>query len=131
MEKITRKDILEKALNNHERYCCHSTYYIPTYYMPGGLCALFTVVIKDITNNQCWDFVHLGRKDKRKIFPKFRRIYAILFFHASISGLWWWDMGSWKEEGRLGFLRWLYDKYKDDTEDISDLIIKPHNENDK
>ena len=126
MEKITRRDILEKAINDLERYC-----YCSDRYILGGLCALFATVIKDITDDQCLDFANLNRKEKQKIFPKFRRIYAILFFHASMSGLWWWDMGLWREEGRLGFLRWLYDQYKNDTEDISSLIIKPCDEGNK
>ena len=116
MEKITRKDILEKALNSYEEGY-------------GGICSLLSKVMDDITNHQCPDFVILTNRDQRRLFPKYRRIYAIILFHASISNLsisdaYWWDMGFWREDGRLGFLRWLYDQYKNDTEDISKLITK-------
>jgi len=112
MEKITRKDFLEKALNSY------------SYERFGGICPLLTKVMDDITNNQCPDFVILTNRDQRRLFPKYRRIYAIILFRASMSYVYWWDMGSWEEDGRLGFLRWLYDQYKNDTEDISKLITK-------
>jgi len=111
MEKVTRKDILEKAINSYEKY--------------SGICPLLSNAIDDITNHQGPNFVILTNREKRKLFPKYRRIYAIILFHAPISaGSYWWDRRSWKEEGRLGFLRWLYDQYKNDTEDISNLITE-------
>lgn len=52
------------------------------------------------------------------IFPKFKEEYA-KHFGASYHG-YWWERGRW-DTGRLDFLNWLINEYKDDRTNIRKL----------
>ena len=52
------------------------------------------------------------------IFPKFKEDYAIPF-GASYHG-YWWECGRW-DTGRLDFLNWLIQQYKNDRTNIRKL----------
>ena len=53
------------------------------------------------------------------LFPKFRREVA-LNFGANKSDDWWWECGVWNT-GRMDFLNWLIDQYKDDKTNLRKL----------
>lgn len=55
-----------------------------------------------------------------KCFPKFRREEA-LKFGANKSDGWWWEHDVW-DTGRMDFLNWLIDQYKDDKTNIRKMI---------
>lgn len=52
-------------------------------------------------------------------FPKFKREEA-LKFGANKSDAWWWEHDVW-DTGRMDFLNWLIDQYKDDKTDLRKL----------
>ena len=51
-----------------------------------------------------------------KCFPKFRREEA-LKFGANKEDDWWWESDVWNT-GRMDFLNWLIDQYKDDKTNL-------------
>ena len=104
MEKITRKEILKQALNEHKFHL--------------GICGCLNRPISRMSG------IRLSEVELREIFPKFRRFYAIRF-GASLFGKYWWTSGKWK--GRLKYLNWLNEQYKDDERDISKLLEKIEN----
>ena len=52
-------------------------------------------------------------------FPKFRREVAFKF-GANKSNDWWWEYDVW-DTGRMDFLDWLIDQYKDDKTNLRKL----------
>ena len=53
-------------------------------------------------------------------FPQFRREVA-LNFGANKSDAWWWEYGVWNT-GRMDFLNWLIDQYKDDKTNLRKIL---------
>ena len=56
------------------------------------------------------------------IFPKFRPQYAKHFraLYSDYYGVYWWERGAWNT-GRLEYLDWLINEYKDDKTNIRKL----------
>lgn len=56
------------------------------------------------------------------IFPKFSPQYAEHFgaLYTKYHGVYWWDRGAWNT-GRLEYLDWLIEQYKDDKTNIRKL----------
>ena len=52
-------------------------------------------------------------------FPKFRREDAINFGAHKLDS-WWWDYNGW-DTGRMDFLNWLIEEYKDDKTNLRKL----------
>ena len=93
---VTRVDVLEYATE------LQATRYYP------GLCALLDDALE---HYDIYSFV-------RVIFPKFQEEYA-RHFGASYHG-YWWERFNWGT-GRLDFLNWLIEQYKDDKTNIRKL----------
>ena len=55
------------------------------------------------------------------IFPRFNR-YEAIRFGAHRSNAYWWEPGDWKS-GRMAFLNWLIEQYKDDKEDLRKIEL--------
>ena len=93
---VTRVEVLEYAKE------LQSTHQYP------GLCAL----LKDaLEYYEIWSFNFI-------IFPKFKEEYA-KHFGASYHG-YWWERDRW-DTGRLDFLNWLIQQYKNDRTNIRKL----------
>lgn len=100
---ITRVDVLEKAKSYRVFGLCYAIRKSLIYY------GIF------ITGSY-GDF-----GDLPKIFPKFTREYAMPF-GANEEKAYWWRFNDW-EGGRMDFLNWLIDEYKDDTEDLGKIEL--------
>lgn len=96
---IYRVDILRDVKFNHE--------------LCDGLCTAI--------NASC--FINLRERMKipesSKLFPKFNINNAIPF-GASEKSMWWWRPHDW-DGGRMAYLDWLIEEYKDDKEDLRKL----------
>ena len=97
---ITRVDVLEMAKSFRMSGLCFAI-----------LCALNYYGIHK-TDSYC---------DLTKIFPKFTRENAIPF-GATEEGIYWWRTFRW-ECGRIDFLNWLIEQYKDDKEDLRKIEL--------
>ena len=98
---ITRVEVLKLAKAKVERN--------PKEYP--GLCILLENTIN--MNYNIW------LKDPRWVFPLYNPMYAKLFGATTDIGFWW-ERDEW-DTGRLDFLNWLIEQYKDDKTDIRDL----------
>jgi len=58
--------------------------------------------------------------DYHSLFPKFRREEA-LNFGAEKKGAWWWEQDVW-DTGRMDFLNWLIEEYKDDKTNLRKIL---------
>lgn len=96
---IYRVDILRYVKYNHE--------------LCNGLCSAIDVSLD----------INLGTKfciqKKPQLFPKFNFNNAIPF-GASEKSAWWWRPHDW-DGGRMAYLDWLIEEYKDDKEDLRKL----------
>lgn len=83
----------------------------PTYQYP-GLCALLDDALEH------YDIYAFPST----VFPKFSPKYASHFGapYSAYRGVYWWERGDW-ETGRLDFLNWLINEYKDDATNIRKL----------
>lgn len=109
LECVYRKDILEYALKHH-KYPNSDNY--------GGLCKALINALN-----------HYGISTRGVnidyYLPLFRNHIAGTQFNAKINylgdtGEFWWPKGNWNM-GRLDFLKWLLEQYKDDKTNLKEL----------
>ena len=108
-ECVYRKDILEYALKHHRHTLPRENH--------GGLCISIYEAL-----------LHYGidtyPKPIKIVFPLFTRNNASNLFNACLyeNSLvdYWWPRGEWNT-GRLDFLKWLIEQYKDDKTNLKDL----------
>lgn len=100
---VYRKDILEYALKHHMY-----TYLSENH---GGLCISISEAL-----------THYGIDASitvDTVIPLFTRNNAINLFNAK-PNFYWWPRGEWNT-GRLDFLKWLIEQYKDDKTNLKEL----------
>lgn len=107
LKYVYRKDILEYALKHH-KYIYGKNH--------GGLCISIIYALQHYGIN--------AYPMKLKTFiPLFTNNNAILFKatnHNDASMVYWWQEGVW-DTGRLDFLKWLLEQYKDDKTNLKKL----------
>ena len=93
---VTRKEVLERAKKIRKSGICSSLIFaLEDYCIP---CSL----------------------QLKMYFPQFVRMNA-LQFGADTSYEWWWEPDVW-DTGRMDFLDWLIEQYKDDKTDLRKIL---------
>lgn len=93
---VTKKEVLKRAKNTDR---C-------------GLCFAIRDSLREYKlSHLCYRY--------ESIFPLFRPHYA-LYFGASKTMGYWWSAGEW-DSGRMDFLNWLIEQYKDDKTNLRKL----------
>jgi hypothetical protein len=64
----------------------------------------------------------MGCIEAKKLFPKLSRSNAYDFHLNEDDDGYWWVPGDWKG-GRMQFLDWLIEEYRDDKEDLRNIKI--------
>jgi hypothetical protein len=93
---VTRKEVLERVKKIKIRGLCHSISYVLNEYN----------ILNDLHFLYIW-------------FPKFVKENALQFGADKYSD-WWWKCDVW-DTGRMDFLNWLIEQYKDDKTDLRKL----------
>lgn len=93
---VTRKEVLKRAKKLKRP----------------GLCFSIDEALRDYGINLDYPFM--------KLFPKFEREEA-LNFGAEKEDAWWWEHDVW-DTGRMDFLNWLIEEYKDDKTNLRKII---------
>lgn len=106
---IYRKDILEYVLKHHK-------------YIFGGNHSGLCISILNALNHYN---ITTSFKKLEVIFPLFDYSYANTLFgaishHGDPFMTYWWPKGEWNS-GRLDFLKWLIEQYKDDKTNLKEL----------
>ena len=94
---VTRKEVLKRAKKLKR----------------AGLCFSIDEALRDYGIDLSYAFVV-------KYFPKFRREEALKFGAHELDS-WWWEQNVW-DTGRMDFLNWLIDQYKDDKTNLRKII---------
>ena len=112
---ITRLDVLQKVKRNKHLFngLCSAIMETAGSYIQG-----FNYVEED---RICDGFVICNSPDiiANKLIPKFTHENANQF--NAVDMAYWWESGNW-HTGRMDFLNWLIEQYKDDTEDVTPII---------
>jgi hypothetical protein len=112
---ITRLDVLQKAKKNKHLF--------------SGLCSAIMETAGSFIKGCDYEeeghpydgFVICNSPDiiPNKLIPKFTHENAKQF--NAVDMPFWWKYGDW-DTGRMDFLNWLIEQYKDDTEDVTPII---------
>ena len=99
---IYRIDVLKAVRENHSRHLC--------------LCSAIAYALRPLTGlYPCSEFIQY-------YFPLFGGKEVFDFgAHTNYVGNYWWPVGDWSA-GRLDYLDWLIEQYKNDKTDISGLL---------
>ena len=104
---VYKKDVLEYALKYHTYNSVNYT----------GLCIT-------IHNALCYYGINIGLMPIRIIIPLFNNNNASTLFNADSSKnsleVYWWPKREWNT-GRLDFLKWLLEQYKNDKTNLREL----------
>ena len=93
---VTRKEVLERAKKLKK----------------AGLCFAIDEALRDYG-------INLHHPFSTTYFPKFRKEMAFKFGANKLDS-WWWPPRIW-DTGRMDFINWLIDQYKDDKTDLRKL----------
>lgn len=105
---VYRKDILEYALKHHKYWSGENH---------GGLC---------VTLINAFDHYNIGVISINYYLPLFNNGNANILFNAKTNDFrydceyYWWPKGEWNT-GRLDFLKWLFEQYKDNKTNLKEL----------
>ena len=102
LKPIYRVDVLKLVKKNYRDY--------------SGLCYSIRISLYELSNYNIVPYVNL-----RYYFPLFRRDNAKMF--GADGYVFWWTANDWTT-GRMDFLDWLIEQYKDDKTDLRDFIPK-------
>lgn len=100
---VYRKDILEYTLKHYNYPSCENH---------AGLCI-------SIHKALCYYGIDISSMAIKIIIPLFTINNAISLFNAK-PNYYWWPKGEWNT-GRLDFLKWLLEQYKDDKTNLKEL----------
>lgn len=103
LKRVYRKDILEYALKHHNYPSCEND---------SGLCISIHKALR-------YYGIDISPMAIEIIIPLFTVNNAISLFNAK-PNYYWWPRGKW-DTGRLDFLKWLLEQYKNDKTNLKEL----------
>lgn len=86
----------------------------------GGICTSITRICR-VCLNENYSMRWMDCMEAKKLFPKLSRFNAH-DFHSDDEGEYWWKINDWKG-GRMQFLDWLINEYKDDEENLRNIKL--------